>query len=157
MWLLVVVSGCSATVTHERAKDSSTGIRYYENAPYLIIYSDGKGGLNWQIRYLPDQTKLMSVSPVVKLSHTEMNLYFQNGVLSSGSATGDSTEIPKAILAAVQSIAPLLAAGVLAGPEKPAFPAPYIYKIVVNDVNVTFLGGPGDRKIQVPIKQGVGP
>jgi len=154
---LVILAGCSATVTHTRATSSSTGIRYYDSAPYLLVYSDGKGGLNWQVRYLPDQTQLMSVSPVVHGGHTEMTLYFQNGVLSSESAIGDTTEVPKAIIAAVQSVAPLLALGVAEGPKKSGFPAPFLYKIVVENETVTFIGGPGNTKIQAPIKQGAGP
>jgi hypothetical protein len=157
VWLAALLCGCSATVTHQRATDASKGIRYYESAPFLLVYSDGKGGLNWQVRYLPDQTRLMSVSPNIKLSHAEMTLYFQNGMLASESAMGDSTEVPKAIIAAVQSVAPLLLLGVLEGPGKPGFPAPHLYKIVVNGDNIEFIGGHGDRTIQTPIKTGVGP
>lgn len=149
-----LLAGCVANVTHKRDSADATGIRYYENSPYLIVYSDGKGGLRWQIRYLPDQSRLMTVSPTIIGGRTEMTLYFQNGVLASASVVGDSTELPKAIIAAVQSAIPLLA---LAGPDQDGFPAPYLYKISVDGDKLTFIGGQGDSKIQVPINTGETP
>jgi hypothetical protein len=143
-----LLGGCAAYVTHEPETATSTGIRYYENSPYLIVYSDGKGGLRWQIRYLPDQSRVMTVSPTIAGGRTEMTLHFQNGVLSTMNVVGDSTELPKAVIAAVQSAMPLLAA---AGPKVDGFPAPYLYKIVVSGETLTFVGGQGDSAIQVPI------
>ena len=148
-----LLSGCAAYVTHQPDTAESKGIRYYENSPYLIISSDGKGGLRWQIRYLPDPSKLMTVSPTIVGGRTEMTLYFQNGVLASSSVVADSTELPKAVIAAVQSAIPLLAA---AAPGIDGFPAPYVYKIVVNGANLNFIGGQGDTAIQVPINKGDG-
>lgn len=150
-----LVAGCAANVTHQRDSADATGIRYYENSPYLIVYSDGKGGLRWQIRYLPDQSRLMTVTPIIAGGRTEMTLYFQNGVLASASAFGDSTELPKAIITAVQSAVPLLLAA--AGPGQDGFPAPYLYKIVVDGEKLNFIGGQGNSKIQVPINVGVTP
>jgi hypothetical protein len=146
-----VLASCAAYVTHQPDSDGATGIRYYENSPYLLVYSDGKGGLRWQIRYLPDQSRVMTVKPTIVGGRTEMTLYFQNGVLSSTSVVGDSTELPKAVIAAVQSAIPLLAA---AAPKVDGFPAPYLYKIVVDGANIKFIGGQGDTSIQVPINQG---
>jgi hypothetical protein len=152
-------AGCAANVTHQRETTQATGIRYYENAPYLLIYSDGKGGLKWQIRYLPDQSKVMTATPSIVGGRTEMTLNFQAGVLSTALATGDTTELPKAVIAAVQSALPLLVVGkeTIRGPRKPTppgFPAPYLYKIVAEGNTLTFLGGRGDTKIQVPINEG---
>lgn len=152
--LCVLIAGCSATVTHQMESKAATGIRYYESAPYLIVYSDGKGGLKWQIRYLPDQSRVMTATPTIVGGRTEMTLYFQNGVLASASTVGDTTELPKAIIAAVQSALPLL--GAAAAPQRPGFPAPYFYKIVVQNNVVTFIGGQGGNTIQVPINQGPG-
>lgn len=158
-WILVagvLLAGCSATVTHQLDTDdkTATGIRYYENSPYLIVYSDGMGGLKWQIRYLPNQSRLMTATPSVIGGRTELTLYFQNGVLSSVSTVGDTTEIPKAIIGAIQSALPLLA-GAFAGPKPPqGFPAPYLYRISVEGDKLTFTGGQGDTRIQVPLASG---
>jgi len=148
----VLFSGCKSTVVYAPETSDSDGIRYYESAPYLLVYSDGHGGLKWQIRYLPDQTRVMTASPVVHMSHTEMTLNFQNGILASSSTMGDSTQIPKALISAVQSALPLIAKAVAAAGQQPdGFPAPYLYKIIVNGSTVQFLGEQGDSKIQVPI------
>jgi hypothetical protein len=152
-----LIAGCSATVTHQQETADATGIRYYENAPYVLIYSDGKGGLKWQIRYLPDQSKIMTAKPSIVGGRTEMTLYFQNGVLASASTVGDTTEIPKAIIAAVQGAIPqLLKLGIAADLAQEGFPPPYLYKIVVAGDKVSFIGSMGDTHIQVPINQGQG-
>jgi hypothetical protein len=164
-FLLVVtllIFGCSATVKHQIVGDETKekGVRYYDSAPYLIVYSDGMGGLKWQIRYLPDQSRLMAANPTIEGARTEMTLYFQNGVLSSASAVGDTTEIPKALIGAVESALPFLT-GAKAATEDEAkkawgFPAPYLYKIVIRENKLEFVGGAGsgqgNTRIQVPLK-----
>lgn len=150
----LMIVGCSATVTHQMATDGTgTGIRYYDSAPFLIIYSDGMGGLKWQIRYLPDQTRIMTATPTVIGGHTEMTLYFQNGMLGSVSTLGDTTEVPKALIGAVQTALPFLI-GVAEGPKPPGFPAPYIYKLIVNNDKITFIGKQGNTRIEVPLNTG---
>jgi hypothetical protein len=174
--LLAALTGCySAVVYHAANKgDDSTGIRYYQSAPYVLIYSDGKGGLNWQIVYLPDQTKLMTVAPTTFLGKSQMSLSFINGTLTSGGGTGDTTTIPAAIFAAVQGAIPLLSSavvnigankGILPGASNPPvlpplapppkFPAPYLYKIVVEGGSVEFIGDQGTVPIRVPIANGL--
>lgn len=145
VFLCAVVAGCSAAVTHQAVKDdtAATGIRYYMNAPYLLVYSDGKGGLKWQILYLPDQSRIMTATPEILGGRTEMTLFFQNGTLSGSSVVGDTTAVPKAIVAAVQSALPLLLPAVFEGPKKNGFPSPYLYKLVVHGSNLEFIGGQG--------------
>jgi hypothetical protein len=157
--LLTLCCACSATVKYERAKDADgstgTGIRYYESAPYLLIYSDGKGGLKWQILYLPDQSHIMLATPVVHGGgKSQLTLSFQNGILGTSTVAGDTTAIPSAILAAAAAVIPVLVAGVLEGKKPEEFPAPYLYKIVVDADSVHFLGGQGDTNIRVPIPTG---
>ena len=154
MAFCIAASACSATVTHRRdANDTAEkGVRYYNSAPYLLVYSDGKNGLNWQIIYLADQTRVMTADPEAVGGVTQMSLSFSSGVLTSASTTGDTTAIPKALIAAVQTALPLLAAG--AGPPRPGFPAPSLYRLVVKGNVLTFKGGRGNTAIQVPIQTG---
>ena len=102
IWFLcLLLTGCSATITHEVATNDGTGIRYYEQSPYLIVYSNSKNGLKWQIVYLPDPTKKMMATPHVVGGRSELTMFFpQNGVLTNNSEVGDTTAIPKAIIAA---------------------------------------------------------
>ena len=148
----MLVLGCSATVTHQAEKTNATGVRYYAAmAPYLLVYSDGKGSLKWQIYYLPDQSRIMTATPKILGGHTEMTLTFQNGVMANGSTLGDTTDLAKATIATVQSAIPLLAKAAFEGPDVQGFPPPCLYKIIVEDGSVTFLGGKGNTRIQVPI------
>jgi hypothetical protein len=155
--LISLCGGCTATVTYQREGTGSTGIRYYESAPYLLVYSDGKGGLKWQVLYLPDQSHIMTATPTVRGGKTQMTLYFQNGALGSSTVAGDTTTIPSAILAAAQAVIPIIAAAVVAEkPEEPTFPKPYLYKIRVSGGTVEFRGGQGDASIRVPVQKGPG-
>ncbi len=85
-----------------------------------------------------------------------MALKFQNGILTTATTVGDTTVVSKAILAAVQSALPLIAKAALEGPPESLFPAPSIYKIVVKDDIISFLGGRGDKDIAVPLNTGAG-
>jgi hypothetical protein len=159
--LCVLLAGCSATVTHEVEKSDSTGIRYYRNAPYLLVYSDGRGGLSWQVIYMPDQSEIMTATPEVVGGATQMTLSFQNGVLSGSSVTGDTTAVPKAVISAILSALPLIAKSYAETQRLPyGFPAPYLFKIVVRHNTASFIGGEGttsDGKaidIQVPVNSG---
>lgn len=157
--LFAACVACSATVTYQRVADdaTATGVRYYESAPYLLVYSDGKGGLKWQILYLPDQSHIMTASPEVRGGKTQMTLYFQNGTLGTSSTGGDTTTIPSAILAAAQAAVPVIAAALVAEKaQSPEFPKPYLYKIVWNGTAVEFQGGQADVGIRVPIQKGPG-
>ena len=146
-----MLCGCSANIVHSPAglADTGTGIRYYQASPYLLVYTNSKGGLKWQILYLPDQTKKMMAQPKAIGGHSEMTLYFQNGVLTSSTEMGDSSALPKAILAAIQSAVPLLAtAGLAAEPDK--VPPPSLYKLVIEQNTIKFYGGDGGYAIAVP-------
>jgi len=159
MALTFLMAGCSATVKHQIVAEDANekGVRYYDSAPYLIVYSDGMGGLKWQIRYLPDQSRLMAANPIIDGARTEMTLYFQNGVLSSASTIGDTTELPKALIGAVQSALPFLVdakVAALDGTKPLGFPAPYLYKLIIRNNTVEFLGEQGHTRIQVPLQLG---
>jgi hypothetical protein len=151
------VTAC-ATVTHHRvagaADDrSDTGIRYLGTSPYLIAYSDGKGGIVTQVAYLPDPAKKMSAKPNTTLADVDSTLEFDRGVLTSSVSKGDATAVPMAIAKAVEAFAPsLLAAIARAGETKEyTIPAPYIFKIVVDGSDVYFTGGQGDQAIRITL------
>lgn len=152
--LCLLMTGCAASVTHELETTNSTGLRYYENAPYLLVYSDGKGGLVWQIFFMPDQSHVMVAKPHIVGGRTQVALKFQNGALTSATTVGDTTVVPKAIIAAVQSALPLIAKAAAESPPEQTFPAPSIYKIVVKGDAINFIGGRGDNDVLVPLNNG---
>jgi len=133
--LLALALGGCAWVTHqelaEDKDDAAEGIRYYQASPYLLVHSDGKGGLVWKIIYLPDQTKKMVAKPVNLLSKSESTLNFDNGVLTSAKDVLTADVVPKAIIEAVQKAASSFLAMARAEVPEQEVPAPHLYKIVV--------------------------
>jgi hypothetical protein len=89
----------------------------------------------------------MMVTPSVVGGRSELDLYFHNGILTGSNELSDTTELPKAIIAAVQSALPYLAA---LEKRSGGVPAPYLFKIVVNGGTISFKGKPNDLIITVP-------
>ena len=130
-----------STKNRELCDQSSqaAGFRYFEEAPFLFVHSDGKGGVVGEIVWLPDTTKKMSVRPYAFLATNKVSLAFTNGMLTESSVTGDETVIPNAVLSAV------VAAGVKstdAASGESQVPLPYLFKIQIGkDGQVTLTGG----------------
>jgi hypothetical protein len=147
---MLLGSGCARMVYQPILTDADNardrGIRYYEQSPYLIAYSNGQGGVVAEIRYLPDPTRLMSVRPEATLADVGTTLVFSNGVLTSSKDTGDGTAVTKAVLTAVKTLGTALIAanepeGAASRPAVGEVPAPQIYRIVVKSHSVELIGG----------------
>ena len=117
------------------------GIRYPLPSTYLLVYSNGKGKLKWELHNLPDPTKRMSTKPYNIFATLQATFTFdeQTGVLKQSKEVSDSTAVPAALLTAIQQIAPKLLA--LNEPGDNTFPAPALYKIVYHDGEYKFVGG----------------
>jgi len=132
--------------------EDNLGIRYYQSSPYLIVYSNGKGGIVTKIEYLPDPNKKMSAVPKSFMATIKTTMEFKNGVLTSNEEEGDGTVVPKAILKAVETAAPaFLAALNKTDVRELTVPAPYIYKIVVDGNDIIFVGKKGDTNIKITL------
>lgn len=156
--LQTMAAACAATVTHSRivsdaADKTAIGVRYLGTSPYLIAYSNGKGGIVTEIRYLPDPAKKMSAKPSSKMSDVGATMDFDRGVLTTSAETGDATAVPKAIAKAVEAFVPALRSALnkADGPKEYEIPAPYVYKIVVNGSDVYFQGKQGDAPIKITL------
>jgi hypothetical protein len=131
--------------TSKELDEAAHGFRYYQPAPYLFVYSDGKGGLVSQIKYLPDTTQKMSVQPYAYLASNESTLQFDAGMLTQAAAVVDETVVPAA---ALDSLAKVLAAAAKAAMNVPEaanetkVPVPYLFKIVVKGNLIELKGGP---------------
>jgi hypothetical protein len=155
--LLGVITGC-ARITHrplgldEAVDKADKGIRYYRSSPYLIAYSNGKGGVVTEIKYLPDPYKKMSALPRAFMATIKTTMNFENGVLTTSEEEADAAAVPKSILGAVEAVAPsLMAALNKARKDEYTVPAPYIYKIVVKGSTVYFIGSQPDQNIKVTL------
>ena len=137
----VVLSGCAGLKTTPIRSDAdevkAQGFRYYENAPFLFIHTDGKGGLTSEIVMLPYTTREMSIEPYAFWSSNNTNLTFSNGTLTESSSQVDTTAVPSAGLDALAKYLTLIA-----GDETPGqAPPPYLYKIHIQGNVVTLTGG----------------
>jgi hypothetical protein len=134
---------------HNQAIDAKLcGLRYYRPAPYLLVYSTGKGTVSWEIHYLPEPATLATAKPYNFLASLSAKLEFtEKGTLSSITEEADSTAVPKAILEAIKTAAEIAAKGVAAlvkegrKEQDHLFPPPQLYKVIVENGVVSFQGG----------------
>ncbi|WP_397380467.1 hypothetical protein [Prosthecobacter sp.] len=138
--LLSACAGLSGRSLTEEQDWSATGFRYYDSSPYLLVYTDNKGGLNSELKYMPDLTKKRQVKPYQFLASVEGSLTFEDGILTGAESNGDGTAVPKAVISALEKAAKAAIAldAKLAPEAKDAddlAPRVYLFKIVkeVND------------------------
>jgi hypothetical protein len=138
--VLLAAGGC-ASVVHkvvDPAQDADeTGIRYYQSAPYVLLYKDAKGAYVWKLYHLPDQTRLMVAEPRQFFSKIGAGLSFNNGVLTDASSEADATVVAKAI---AKSIGTLAGAGVFDTNGKIIDGnGPWLWRVKVTGGNIQFL------------------
>lgn len=111
------------------------GIRYYESAPFLLVYSDGKGGLVSKLLFLPDLTQKRTVDPYALLASNNTTLTFTTGVLTQGKTVVDETIVPKAVVGALEKAAgvALKAFNVAGGGASGNLPPPLLFKIILKN------------------------
>ncbi|MES2705006.1 MAG: hypothetical protein V4726_00225 [Verrucomicrobiota bacterium] len=150
----VLCAGCSG-VSH-RALDAAAdkkarGFRYYDISPYLVVQTDGNGGLESSLKYLPDLTKLREAHPFQFLASNTSKFTFSEGVLTEGVSEGDGTAVPSAFLdAATKVAAAAVKAQAFDDPSAQraadggnAAPKVYIFKIKQNGNTWELLGDAG--------------
>lgn len=148
------IAGCARTVYTpvDPKDDNSDGFRFYQSSPYLLVYTNGKGGITTQILYIADPAKLVSAKPKNFLSKSDLSMEFENGVLTKSKSDIDATIVPSTIIKAAQSVATTFLAGAN-DPKKSIternMPAPQLYKIVVNGSTVSFIGSENKEEIKV--------
>lgn len=133
----IAYSGASDQASQEglTTDEDARGLRYYEGAHFLIVYSDGKGGLKSEVKFLPDLTKKRSIDPYAYFAKNEATLVFTNGILTQSKSVVDETILPKAAITALEKVATAAISAFNLADGKPAtyLPMPRIYKIVVGN------------------------
>jgi hypothetical protein len=143
--LAIGTAGCAGTnvsrisnpdygVGGKYSDDQADGIRYYESAPFLLVYSDGKGGVVSKLLFLPDLTRKRVIDPYATLSSNNSTLTFTNGVLTQGKTVVDETVFPKAVVGALEKVASAIVMGAFNAPGAPPtaqLPPPQLFKIVL--------------------------
>ena len=145
--LLVSCAGLRVNeVNHDR---EASGIRYYQRAPFLLVYTDNSGGLKSEIHFLPDTRKLMSAEPYALFATNKTSLEFSGGVLTKGEAEVDTAVIPKAALAALEkTAAATIAAAFLLPGQEPTLPAPVLYRIDFIEGGIVLTGSGGEQVLR---------
>jgi hypothetical protein len=135
-------------VSTDAADVEATGFRYYETAPFLLVYTDNKGGLTSTVKYLPDMTLKRAVTPYNYLASNNTTLTFDNGRLQQSKAEVDETVIPSAIVSGLEKIATsainaaLLMQSKAATPKSvPTIPPPMLFRIVHTKDGWSLAGG----------------
>ncbi len=152
--MALMALACASVVHHSVTNDEKDeGARYLGTSPYLIAYSDGKGGMVMQVQPLPDPNKKMSATPHAKGADIDLTMSFDRGVLNETTESGDTSAIPTSIAKAVEAFAPALLAllNEAQTTQEYSVPAPYVYKIVVKGSEVHFIGGKGDEDFKITL------
>ncbi len=106
-----VFDGCAHTsvkqfdaTRHEQKELDNRGVRFYQNAPFILVYSD-KGKYQSEIVYLPDTSTIHSARPYQLFASGDMNLVLKDGVLTKISESGDSTVVATSFIEAAKAVA----------------------------------------------------
>jgi hypothetical protein len=134
-------------VTSDVQDSQEDGVRYYEIAPYLLVYSDGNGNLNSRIEMMPDTSRKMVMDLHAFASKNNSTLTFENGVLVSSNFVLDNTAIPTQLIESIKTLGTAAIANAFNEPGAGTvrrIPPPYLFKIVVDSDGTRLVGGPGE-------------
>lgn len=134
-------------VTSDAQDGQEDGVRYYEIAPYLLVYSDGNGNLTSRIEMMPDTSRKMVMDLHAFASKNNSTLTFENGVLVSSNFVLDNTAIPAQVIESIKTFGTAAIANAFNEPGAAStvrrIPPPYLFKIVVDKDGTRLVGGPG--------------
>ena len=136
---------------------SANGIRYYEPATFLLVYSDAAGSVKTEIITLPDTTRKMVAKPHTVLAKNKQVLSFSNGMLTQSDQEADSTAIPSAVISAIKIAAQAgISKGLFNAPtagesSRLTLSAPKLYKVVVRGDTVILQGSSSGDTIELPL------
>lgn len=127
----LAAAGCASIDSSEDTDGNRTGIRYYNSAPFILAYSDGKGGVTSEIVYLPDTTRVMSLDATAFFAKNKTVMSFDRSIVTTSKTTANAAEVPKAIIEAAKSIAvaQVASAKVFVDDTPNEIPAPYLFRI----------------------------
>lgn len=127
---VTLLSGCAGLSAHslsEATNIADDGIRYFDTSPFLLVYTDGKGGIHSKVLYLPDSTKLRSIKPYSYGAKNDTTLKFDRGRLVQAKAVVDETIIPSAVISGLEKVASARIKAANGGAE--GIPAPQLFRI----------------------------
>jgi hypothetical protein len=132
----LLLSACAGLdvgpIKDEAADAKDKGYRYYDQAQYLFVRSDGKGGLTSEIVMLNTSRKF-SARPYAYLAMNNTTLSFSNGALNEATVVADETAVPVALADALGKAASAALAFDAPSATATTFnvPLPHLFKIQI--------------------------
>jgi len=128
---LTGLAGCAGlemrNINSDAEDQSAQGFRYYDTSPFLLVYTDTKGGLKSEVIFLPDSQKKRSIRPYAYGAKNDATFKFENGKLLGAKAVVDETVIPVAVVSALEKVATSLVKA--ANAQNEGIPGPYLFRI----------------------------
>ncbi len=128
-------TGCAGLEMKDLKSDTedkdAKGFRYYDTSPFLLVYTDAKGGLKSEVLYLPDTQKKRSIRPYSYAAKNDATFKFENGRLAGANAVVDETVVPVAAISALEKIATSMIKAANAGVD--GIPPPYLFRIRLDE------------------------
>lgn len=153
--LLSACAGYTVKPVADDAEDAQVdGIRYYEVAPYLLVYGDGKGGITSRIEMMPDLSRKRAIDLHAFASKNDTTLTFVNGMLASSKFIVDDTVIPAAIVDTIKTLGVTAVTNAMNDPNTGnvrQIPPPYLFKIVIDRDGTRLVGGPAKNAKGGPV------
>jgi hypothetical protein len=146
LFYLVGCAGYKAEPVISENDKNLIGLRYYEPAPFLLIYSDGRGNLQSEILILPDLTKKMNINLYSYFANNNSTLTFEHGILKESKTVIDDLALPKAFIETIKTVGEAAIGTALNYPDSGVvrqFPAPYLFKIIIDKDGTKLIGGQG--------------
>jgi len=129
---VALIAGCASIDSTQDPDGNKTGIRYYNSAPFILAYSDGKGGIEADLVFLPDTTRVLSLDATAFFAQNKTVMKFEQSILTTADTTADAAAVPKAIVEAAKTVATAAVAASANIPDEVTqyqVPAPYLYRI----------------------------
>ena len=164
-WTSLAVSPGCTHITHQpvpfgdmTADREARGIRYYRSSLYLLVHSDGHGGVVSRIIELPDVTQKMSAETGGILGSADWTLALRDGALTDTREELHNDVVARALLDAaggvIQSAAKAMYRRSGSGALEHALPPPSLFKILVHGDEIEFVGAEGDEPVRVKLPAG---
>lgn len=91
LFFLLLLNGCTTTLTSKPATDEATGIRYSLPAPHIFMNPNPDGTVSVSVEYLPDPNNTYTLGIASYLSSSTIDVKLKNGMLASVSLNSDSS------------------------------------------------------------------
>ena len=91
---IMMVSGCTTTMSSKHSIHNEKGIRYYLPAPHLLVTPKSDGTATFEIIYLPDPNNSYTLNLESHFSSATFDIQLADGMLKSLNLNAEAQNIP---------------------------------------------------------------